>query len=422
MTTSGRSRCATLMSLMSLATFLYTVEELPTLTWPGIFHAQARYRCDALRDDTKPEQAIASTLRTALSYETASWNGLQGMVELFSVNVIGNTRYNWVGNPRSNDPQFRDYPQINDPENAGFSQCYAQWKTNDDRWTLRTGRQLVTLNDEQWLTASRYRQNQNVVDASWMTIRPMNHCTVEVGYLWANRDVFARYQRLNGMVGNMIYVIPDIARIAGYGIWTNYVQPELDGNDLQTIGMRGENEGRTSEPWQILYAVDVAAQSPAFDNPSTAHQASWYGLVELGLRYIDWSMRCSITHRDGTSADHDVIKSPLGYPYPYRGETEQFVGTPVDGVRIYAVRCCGPLPGARSVRLSLFAWDYRAVESAAHYGSEGCVQLDYTLPFMKSWTCSIKAAHFYDADEDTSANPTYGKEQSRLIGMTTITF
>jgi hypothetical protein len=388
----------------------------------GQFGAFARYRLDSVDDDTKPEAALASTLRTALSYASKPFHGLSGVVELYSVNSLGPIAYNWLGNPHATAPEYARYPNINDPENAGFSQCYGQWASPSSDYRVRVGRQLIALNDEQWLTASRYRQNQSVVDTAWFTASPGAGFTFDGGYLWANRDVVARHFRLDGYIGNLAYRVGDTARLTAYGIWTDYQDSAAAGNDLQTMGLRVENQEHKQDPWQVLYIVDVAAQSPAFDNPSSAEQHSWYGLLDLGVRVGEWSLRASLTHRDGTNDHHDVIKAPLGYPYPYRGETEQFVATPTDGVRIVALRGGGPLPAIAGLRLTGFVWDFSAVESSDHYGTETCLQADYVTPWLKNWTWSLRAAHFWDADTDTEANPTYGREQTRLIAMTSVWF
>jgi hypothetical protein len=386
----------------------------------GTFGGSARYRLDSVEDATKPETAIASTLRTALSYTTRPRYGVNGSVELYSVNIIGNETYNWLGNENGTDPYYSRYPNINDPENAGFSQLYGQWTTNDSSLMVRVGRQRIMLNDEQWLTASAYRQNQNIVDAAWMKWIPSAKGSIDIGYLWAQRDIVARYFRMNSAVCNFTYQFDGLAKCSAYGLWTDY--ETVPTNDLQTIGVRAESPMSKDDNWQLIYIADVANQSPQFENTSSANKSSWYALGELGVRRGAWSLRASVTHRDGTGQGHDVIKAPLGYAYPYRGETEQFVTTPVDGVQIYAIRGGGPIPGIDGLRFSLFAWNYCAVESSAHYGTEGCVQLDYVVPQEKRWSWSLRAAHFKDVDADPVANPTYGREQTRLIAMTNFAF
>lgn len=388
----------------------------------GKFSGMLRYRFDTVDDETKPKDALASTLRTSLGFASKPLHGFSGYIELYSNEILGDDTFNWLTNPNGGNAHYSQYPNVSDPEHAGFAQMYGQYVHAPSKTSVRVGRQLFTINDEQWVTASRYRQNQNIFDAASITTSPIGNLTFEGAYIMANHDVFANTVPLDGYVANLSYSFKDIGKLSLYGVWTDYVRAANFGNSVRTLGVRLDGPYKIDQDLSLLYAFDYAMQDPDFDNPSTKDDAAIYYLLEAGVQFKAYNFRVSLTHRDGNSADHDGIKAPIGYPYPYRGETEQFVGNPADGVEIITLRGGGPVPGIDGLGFQVFYWNFSAVETDLDFGQEICGQLDYTMPFEKRWKLSGRVSQFIDADEYPEGQVLTGNEQTRIILMSTFTF
>ena len=55
----------------------------------GKAHLEFRYRLETVDQDPFADDAVASTLRSRLNYQTGTWHGLSAFVEADNVTVLG---------------------------------------------------------------------------------------------------------------------------------------------------------------------------------------------------------------------------------------------------------------------------------------------------------------------------------------------
>ena len=409
-----RIRCAPiLLALVAAPIFAAdTADSLEAAIKEGSYGGMLRYRADYYDEDNGPSQpGLASTLRTSLFYQTKPWQGLSGMVELYHVGSIGPENYFSAG---AGGKPFGERDFIIDPTGMGVNQAYGRYVAPTAiPITATVGRQLFTINDETFVTASRYRQNNNRFDAATGSITPIEHLVIEGGQIWHNIDVTDTVVPMSTQVGNIAYSIPDKARIAAYGIILDY--EDASKVDRTTYGLRCEGPWKIDDKLSAIYEADYAMQQDSGD--TTAKLDASLLTVRGGLSYDQWYGSIGYRRSTGVNDSSDLAfqSSDIGYPWPWRGNSEQFVFYPTDGLQTLMVWAGGAIPGVDGLSFDVFYFAFKAVESSTDYGSEISGGLNYNV--TKRWSLYGLATSAAKGDANSPFN-----DATRLTGMTTFTF
>ena len=81
-----------------------------------------RYRYELVDQDGVAEDANASTLKSRLTYKSASYEGYTALMEVDNVTVIGDENYRTPTNGNVS------YPIVADPDGTDFNQAYLTYK------------------------------------------------------------------------------------------------------------------------------------------------------------------------------------------------------------------------------------------------------------------------------------------------------
>lgn len=368
----------------------------------GSFNGGLRYRFDNLDQDNSPKQAHASTLRANLTFRTLPFHGLSGYLDLYNVSTVGKDMYFSIQN--AGDPDSVGRPLIADPEGRGVNEAYGRYANKDllDS-TVTVGRQLFTFNDEVFLTASRYRQNNNRFDTATFESKPIPGLLIQYGYIWNHIDVFDFDNGMSTNVGNLKYGMKDIGAIAAYGLVLDYDDDGLSATrDVTTVGVRIEGPFKIDDDWSVIYEADLAQQSDSGDN--TGEIDADYLMARVGIGYKKWYLSVGYRSQSGAdgSSDQPFEASWLGYPWPWRGDTEQMVLTPADGLKTIMVWAGGAIPPVPGLSFDLFFWKFDSDVGSIDYGSEVSGALNYTMPFDSKWYVSAFVAQASQGDDNTA--------------------
>lgn len=375
-----------------------------------------RYRYDYLKysDDPSLEgPGEASTLRTAVGYHTKPLEHFSAYAEIYDVAVIGqdglyNDTYNGVNRPT-----------IVDPMGSGVNEAYGEWADKElADTTIKVGRQLFTINDEVFVTASRYRQNQDRNDGATLETHPDKNLELQLAYLYRNIDVTNRDSQMRTEVGNLAYAFPNIGRIAVYALNLDYERFKTTNRD--TYGARIDGPFKLTDDLSITYEADIARQHNADDNPLTIKASYW--MAHGGLAYQKWFLTVGLRHESADTngvAGTQFEASQIGYPWPWRGNMEEFVFNPDTGLKTLMVWGGGALPVVKNLSFDVFYFDFTSTVDSIHYGSEFSADLDYVMPFDKHWSFDAIATRGHA--DDTNKQSVY-LSGTRLTGMTTYAF
>ncbi|MCB9885666.1 MAG: hypothetical protein H6838_09250 [Planctomycetes bacterium] len=376
----------------------------------GTFGGRLRYRLDYLEQDGKPEDALASTLRTELHYTTQDWHGLTAFVEVYANESLGADDYFGITNGKSG----AEYPLIADPEGGGLNRGWLRWRDPGARAEVVVGRQFLHWNDGRMLGNSFYRQNQNTFDAVRVTLRPAAGVEFDYAWLWRHDDVFFRSFGMDSHVAQLAWTVPERCRLAGYATWIDY--DARDTFDRDTYGVRLGGPYALAQGLGLHYTLEYAHQSDAGDNPFDVDAD--YLVAELGVAFAGQLVYVGYNAVDGVRDPSTALPfdQPAGYPYPFRGETEQMVVTPAAGMQIVMLRALGPVPGAPDFSWQLHLHHFAQQVGGLDYGTDLGVQLAYA-PAGRGWSVFAKAARYWADDAASGAVDT-----TRLLLGAEITF
>src|SRR5690606_7922817 len=110
-----------------------------------------RLRNEYVDDEAFASTANAATLRSRLSYTSATWQGLDLTLELDHVAHIADDRFN---STRNNKPL---YPQVPDPKGADLNQANLRYRRNN--FNLVAGRQRINRDNQRFIGSVGWRQN-----------------------------------------------------------------------------------------------------------------------------------------------------------------------------------------------------------------------------------------------------------------------
>ena len=247
------------------------------------------------------------------------------------------------------------------------------------------------------LTNSFYRQNQNTFDAVSIDLEPGGGFRLTYAYTWRQYDVFFRAHDMDSHAAQAVYSCADRVRIGAYASHPNY--RDHDDFDRRTTGVRVTDPWQLGEGLGVHYTVEYAHQVDIGGNPFDVDAG--YLVAELGVVCGKWPVYAGYNHVEGAAdpANQRPFDQAAGYPYPYRGETEQFVVTPAAGMNVLMLRALGPVPGVEGLSWLAHPHHFAQESGDLDYGLDLGLSLNYSAD--PSWSAFVKAARF--AQDDVAA-------------------
>ena len=350
-----------------------------------------RYRFEYIDQDGLAEPARASTLRTALGYETRPYHGLSVLGQLLAITALGPDQYRI---PTSPDQNKMEYPVILDPLGPQVAQAFVRY--THPWFNLKVGRQEVALNNGRFVSVSTWRQSHQTLDAAQANLTPLKDLALSYSFVARlNRvmgiDASDGQQDMASHLVNLSYKLPGLGSAAAYALVLDF--DDMTVWSTSTFGLRLEGPYTLTDSWSLLYAVEAARQQDAFSNPNQV--AADYFLVEAGVAYKNLGLRVQFNQRGGESATNKLFH-PLTNPWD--GWTEKFVVTPDRGVRVATASLSGPVPWIAGLNFTVAHFEYWAQSAGAHYGRETDAGAEYRFVGLdKNWSAGFRFA-YYNAD------------------------
>ncbi len=381
-----------------------------------------RYRFEHVDDDalsgsdtapTGVADAYASTLRTALGYNTGLFHGFGAYVQLEDVRVVGNDSYNDGG---SNGVTHRAI--VVDPGGTEVNQANLRYR-GLPKTTIWVGRQEI---EQRGAPLHRYvgnilwRQNWQSFDAVRVVSDYLPATKIDYTYAWNTNRIFGEENE-----------IPDRAnyRMDSHFIKVNwsgfqYGQFEpyaylldfdtyLGGTEVlstATFGVRFQGAyDLITQAAKILYTGEFANQTDYADNPFDVDNN--YYLGELGFNKMLTSptipaftvkISYEVLEGEGPAVPGvpNAFQTPLGTNHAFQGWADRFLLTPGDGIVDIYGTLAATVYGANFM---LMYHDLSSDNEDYDYGTELDVVLSRT--FKDHYTVGLKYAD-YDADQNAT--------------------
>lgn len=352
-----------------------------------------RYRYEYVDQDGLPKTANASTIRTRLGYETGKFMGFSALMEVEAIRRLGGENYNNTINGKTT------YPVVADPEDTAVNRLQLTYSGVPDT-AVTVGRQVINLDNQRFVGAVAWRQNDQTFDAASITNKSIKDTTLFYAYSDQVNRVFGTDAKTGANMGvwdhnnihlmNASYAGLPFGKITGY----SYL---LDVDDAKTLssatyGARFEGKYPIAQNVNGLFNFEYAHQTDYADNPSNfSHN---YFSLEPGVTVGQWTVKGQF-ESIGSNGTHSM-QFPLSTLHAFDGWVDKFLTTPVKGLVdanigvTYVVKSENPyLNGVKAV---VVYHDFSAEKDSTHYGTEWDAMLEQM--FEKYYTVGIKVGSY----------------------------
>ena len=273
------------------------------------------------------QEADAGTVRARLGFETGkAWNtSLLAEGEFVEAFV---SDYNSTVNGKT------AYPVVADPKNEEINRLQIV-NTSIPQTTLTIGRQRINLDDQRFVGAVGWRQNEQTFDAVRVVNKGVKNLTVDAIYFNQVNRIFGKdspqgtyegdsflgnvgYQFSFGKVTAFAYMIK-IDPIVGVAAAVR------DSN--ATYGIR-YNGGTSVGKVKLSYFASYAQQSDYGDNPLSFDNDYYAAEVTASFRQVSGGVGFESLTGDGVKG----FTTPLATLHKFQGWADKFLATPANGL------------------------------------------------------------------------------------------
>jgi hypothetical protein len=341
-------------------------------------------RYEGVSQDNTVKEAIAFTLRTRLGYTTAELEGWSVSFELEDNRILLGQGDYTVGPTGYN---LGEYSVIADPEFTELDQAFVQYKK--DKLTVKLGRQVIALDGQRFVGHVGWRQDRQTFDAATIIYAVNEKLKVQYSYLNQRNRIFGEAADLDSkdQLLNLNYK-------THFGVFTAYSYllevDNVTNNALDTYGMsfKGKTTAAYTNDSTFVYAVEYATQSSESGN--TDFNAD-YLLAEFGVDLS--SLTAKIAYEVlGSDDGNYAFATPLATLHKFNGWSDQFLGTPSQGLVDVIFTLSGKVGGGNwMAAYHDFSAD-KPTQNVDDLGSE--INLQYLRPFAEHYTAAIKYASY----------------------------
>ena len=355
----------------------------------GKAHLEFRYRLETVDQDPFADDAVASTLRSRLNYQTGEWNHLSAFLEADNVTVLGNDTYNSTVNG------VTDRPVVADPEYTEANQAYLQLKLGT--FTGIGGRQRIVLDNQRFIGNVGWRQNEQTYDALTLKSSALTKTQLHYSYIAnVNRitgpdegsqpaNYHGATHALNGKVD-----LGALGAVTGFAYLLDFKNaPALSSS---TYGVHWAGTYKVSDATKLNWLASYASQGDYADNPND--YSTDYYLLEGGATLGKFGLKAGYEVLGGDDQPNHAFQTPLATLHAFQGWADKFLTTPRGGVEdlyLGATANMGP------VALQLVWHDFQAEAFSQDYGSEWDASAAYKFGARKNYEGLLKFAD-YQAD------------------------
>lgn len=354
-------------------------------------YVDIRYRYEHVDQDNALRNANAHTARAKFGINPGEFHGFSFKVEGEAVVDLGNEKFNDTTNGRT------EFSVVADPEDVVFNQGYLQWKgkLGDAGVTAKAGRQALNLDNQRWIGSVGWRQNDQTLDAAYVTTKPFEGFTASYGYAWRVNRIFGPDNPAGIWRDNDIhllrasYDIEKLGTLSAFGYLLDI--PNAPGASSKTFGVRFTGAQKLNEDFKLSYALEYARQSEHGDNP--ADFGLDYFSIQPGIGYGPFTLKLGYEYLDGNG--QVGLQTPLATLHAFNGWADQFLSTPATGledISVDAVFKPNNVDWLKGTTFRFVYHDFSAASGGGDYGTEYDALI--SKKFGKHFSVSAKYANY----------------------------
>jgi hypothetical protein len=349
--------------------------------------AALRYRYEQVDQIGFDEDGEASTLRTALGYETPEWKRLRLLVEFEDTIDLGLGDAHANGASGDLDNGVTDRPVIADPEDTELNQALLHVAASSQLGIV-VGREELNVSDERFVGASAWRQNHETLDLVRVAYETDDGPSGTYAYLDGANRVTGERKPLGGHVLFARVPLGDAFAVRGTALWLDYDRAADASLSSRTFTV-GASYTRPAGSWTLALDAEIGRQSDAGDNPTSFDEPYGRATIEGRRGTLTLGTGYELLGGDGVAA----LQTPLATLHKWNGWVDKFLTTPAAGLEDAWISVAG---SAGPVRLTGVFHDFHADEAGGgSHGTEWNLEVLYTAPWKQKVALT---AGRYDAD------------------------
>jgi hypothetical protein len=335
-----------------------------------------RLRLEHVEQAGVVEDAVAPTLRARIGFQTGKFVNLQLLAEGEGVLHLSDDFNDTVNGKVT-------YPVVSDPEGVELNRLQIEYSGLPQ--TVATfGRQRINLDNQRFVGAVGFRQNEQTFDAVRVTNTSVDGLTLtyafvaQVNRIFGNESPQGEFEGSTHLV-NAAYQLPRFGRLTGYAYLLDL--QEAPALSTATFGARLAGRGDLGGDVAARYAVEYAFQRDYADN--LLDLALHYGHGEVAVEHAGFSVLAGVETLEGDGVVG--FSTPLATLHKFQGYADVFLTTPPNGIRdLYGgvgfetkfEEAIGPVTG---VAAGVWLHDFKSERGGLPLGSEADVELTARL-------------------------------------------
>lgn len=345
-----------------------------------------RFRLEAVDQGSFEKDALASTLRGRIGYQTGVWNGFQALVEFEGLaTIFGEDLYNDTVNGVKR-------PVIADREGAEINRLQLNYQLSDSQ-AIHFGRQRLRLDNTRLIGNAPWRQREMTFDAAIWKWNPEKGYQVTAGYIDNANLIFGDDHptnadfRMEGWILNSRIPLDDQNGVSFFGyFFENKTRPALSHRNL---GFYGKGRLDLSAQTQFLWEASYVDQDDHKDGNPNLDEDYVLAAVGVGLSGLELKVGFEQLGGDGLGS----FITPHASRHGPNGWADRFLNTPLNGLKDFHHR------GYYKFQTWQIKWAYHVFQSDQgniDYGEE--IDFVVSKQMSKRSQVSLKFAD-YQADQ-----------------------
>jgi hypothetical protein len=287
------------------------------------------------------------------------------------------------------DPAYNDglngktaYPLVADPQNVELNRLQLQYR-GLPKTVVTIGRQRINLDDQRFVGAVTWRDNEQTFDAARIEWSGVQHLKADVTYassvrtIWGvdggNRFGPARLSKIDGdnVFANLAYSTK-IGTLTGFAYLVDQDERLVFANSSQTYGGRFAGAYPLTRIAKLTYAASYATQRDYRRNPNRYRANYYLGELGLSVEALTAGIGYEVLGADSGAA-LTSFQTPLATGHKFNGWADKFLVTPPNGLRdLYGSTGYGwkKVAGFDGIGLSAVYHRFSSDRLERHYGNE----------------------------------------------------
>ena len=303
-------------------------DDIDDLLVDGKFTFDARARFEHVDQEPFTEKANAPTIRARVGFVTGKVANFQGLIEGEAIVHLSDDFNDSV----NGQTQF---PMVVDPTGMELNRLQVEY-TGIPQTVVTLGRQRINLDNQRFVGAVGWRQNEQTFDALRVVNTSIEGLTLnyvfvnQVNRIYGNESSQGEFEGPTHFF-NAAYDLPPIGKIVGYAYLLDLDLAAFKPQSTATFGLRVTGKKDVGGGYALGYEAEYAHQNDYADNPNNVSLDYWH--ADLSVVRSGLSVLVGVESLEGSGVNGvPGFSTPLATLHKFQGYADAFLTTPANGI------------------------------------------------------------------------------------------